>query len=495
MNSKKLKPFPTRVLLLCVCVGIVIAVLTAITPMVADDYDYSFDSWNGLRVTNMQEWYTATVRHYLSMNSRLLAHAFAYFFLMLPRAFFTAANGINAAFLSLTAYLTLRRGDTKKDCVLLAAFCAMVWLFMPAFGQIFLWLDGSCNYSWGLTFGMVYMLPFIRRAMNRETGGTAQRLICAVCAFIAGSYVENMAAAILFTSFLLMAYCFIRDRRMESGLVVDFLLCCGGFSVLTVFAPKLHAGVSLDIGDLISSLISRFGVKLLTAGLVGAVCLAAALLVFIFLPRTRKALLCAGFAGSVTMLAAMLYLTRPELTAAGVLSSTYWNLLIPALIYCLCFFAAVKKQRYAENGFIVSVILVLGAIVSVAVFLAAGYIPIRGFAVYTVFVSLAVLMLLPEPEIAAAAYKAAFCVLGAVFALSFIIGTADIYSLHRQAQVREGAIAEAVSEGRSEVYLKKYTYTTKYNAQFELIDIEPNPYEWQNQKMEQYYGISVIAEN
>jgi len=85
---------------------------------------------------------------------------FAQLFLLLPKAIFNVINALvtTAIFFIMLSICGFERPG--KSLFLLAAAFMLVWYFTPDFGQVFLWLDGACNYSWAILFSLLFY-PFI----------------------------------------------------------------------------------------------------------------------------------------------------------------------------------------------------------------------------------------------------------------------------------------------------------------------------------------------
>ena len=72
---------------------------------------------------------------------------------MLPPVLFDLVNSlIFISVLCLLARLAGREGG-RGNFLLLGLFC-LLWVFMPSFGQVILWLDGAVNYLWSCLFSL-----------------------------------------------------------------------------------------------------------------------------------------------------------------------------------------------------------------------------------------------------------------------------------------------------------------------------------------------------
>ena len=132
-----------------------------LTPYAVDDWAYMHSFATGERLTRFGEIFPSMAAHAQTMNGRLFAHFWAQLFLLLPKAAFNIVNAlIFTALIALLARLAQPEGE-RDNLILLMIFCA-VWVFVPAFGQVFFWLDGACNYGWGCVIGFAFLAPYIR---------------------------------------------------------------------------------------------------------------------------------------------------------------------------------------------------------------------------------------------------------------------------------------------------------------------------------------------
>ena len=67
----------------------------------------------------------------------------------------------------------------KKACSLLLFFAipTLLWLYMPAYGQIFLWMDGSINYMWSYLFALIFLSVYIALLRGNSLSKQTWKLI------------------------------------------------------------------------------------------------------------------------------------------------------------------------------------------------------------------------------------------------------------------------------------------------------------------------------
>lgn len=166
LNSKVEKK--TAILdILIVCVFIIMLIFNILTPLIADDYAYAFQYNNRTeRITNIFEIIISQNFHYLTHGGRYLAHFLAQFFLMFnTKVIFNILNAFMYTMLTLLIYLNCNYGK-KTSISLYMLINVLLWLFVPAFGQAFFWLTGSCNYLWTtniiLLILLIYRIDYIK---------------------------------------------------------------------------------------------------------------------------------------------------------------------------------------------------------------------------------------------------------------------------------------------------------------------------------------------
>ena len=165
------------------------------TGMVADDFIFCISRATWSRITSVREIFPALQVIYETVNGRVVPHFFAMFFLLIGKNWFNIVNALFSAllFYVLSRYLRTERGS-RIGCILFL-FCA-IWFFLPAFGQVFLWLTGSCNYSWTMLLSFLFLLPYYLRYRYESVFPSCFviRLLYLLLAFVTGTWSENGGA-------------------------------------------------------------------------------------------------------------------------------------------------------------------------------------------------------------------------------------------------------------------------------------------------------------
>lgn len=223
------------------------------TYMLADDFAYSFSFATGERIRNFLEIFPSMSAHAESMNGRLVPHFIVQCFLMLPKWIF---NIINTGIFVLLVYLIYKISliDLKKmNNILLLMIFAGLWIYTPAFGQIYLWLDGSCNYLWGYVLGFIFILPYVNSFLtDKIIENRLYQFLFFIFAFLAGAYSENASPAYICIGVLLLLFnIVIFKNKLKIYEVVGIFCSCIGYMTI-YFSPAqwMNKSTKLTLGTL-----------------------------------------------------------------------------------------------------------------------------------------------------------------------------------------------------------------------------------------------------
>ena len=233
-------------------------ILNGITPMVYDDYTYSFSFATGERITSIKEIFPSLYAHYFIMNGRLILHFFAQLVLYLPHYIFVVVNSLMYVLMGYLVYKHIV-GRKRKSPLLYAVIFLAMWFYIPAFGDTVLWIDGSCNYLWGAVLICAYLLPFRIYVEDPEIFKNKMWTpIMFVGGIIMGWCNENTSAAAIMMIVLFMILYKLNKKKMPywamSGLVGSVL----GFVVMIAAPANKLRAEHFDTADRIKDYILRF---------------------------------------------------------------------------------------------------------------------------------------------------------------------------------------------------------------------------------------------
>ncbi len=425
----------SKLLFIISVIGIfaVMLLCNLLTDKCADDYGYCINFATKERLTSFFELFPSMAAHAVKMNGRLVAHFFVQLFLLLPAWIFKI---LNTLVFVLQIFLIYRISEiaNNKSLLLLGIF-GSIWIFEPAFGQVNLWLDGSCNYLWAITAGLIFLYPLINKFLyDKELGGMVSKILFIIFGFIAGAFLENVSAAVIFMAFLLLlAIRFINRSKVNLYYAFALMSAVTGY-LFMMSAPAEHANKAAE-----------FSFNVLRKNFITAL--------------------------------EMMYSFAPLIVAFAVF-----------LTIALC----IRKEN---KRIILSVILFVGALCANFIMTVASYYPERcAFCVVVLIVAADAVLLnvLIDSNYKMFSYAVISGLL--VYTLYFgILGVNDIYNTHKQIKANEDYIYECKEQGIEDVYLKMVYPETKYSAAkgLKYLDTE-NPEIWPNNTMAKYYGVNSI---
>jgi len=362
---------------------------------------------------------------------------------------------------------------------------------MPVFGQIVLWMDGSCNYFWGAALGWTLIVEVMMLDQHRHP--SIVMLLLVLPAFVVGAWSEHISFAVLMMLFLLILRSWIREKRFparEAGLLLSGIL---GYLFLMLAPPMLPSALKKRAAYAAGEHVSTFLEMLKEYWWVLLIVLMIGLLLFLWLRRKtiRERLTALSDLALAAVLAAVAFFavkTVRDEGAFSLFSSTPIGFL--SLLACFLFGLRMAFARKVVSAIILdAVTLCLSGFGALLLFLFAMYVPARGFCAPVVFMGISTGLLwcsvkLEKPRLALG-------LLFAVFVVFFVVGFSDIWSLHMQAEKREAAIREALKTD-GVLVAQPYSVRTKYAALYGLQDLIPGEY-WPNDIIRDYYGLSEIV--
>jgi len=212
---------------------ICIYVLNHLTPLLADDYCYSFLLGTEDRLTNFGDIFKSLTAQYTNTGGRVVGHFFAQLFLMLDKSIFNIANSLIYVLFLFLIYFHINA--YKKINVGLFIFVSFsVWYFTPAFGESVLWLTGACNYLWCSTFILLFLLPYRLYSANPERFkfNAVLTVLFSLFGIIAGCTNENTGGAMIVAVCLFFLYCKRNKIKIPMWSIFGFCTALTGYLFL-----------------------------------------------------------------------------------------------------------------------------------------------------------------------------------------------------------------------------------------------------------------------
>ncbi|EGO9262689.1 hypothetical protein DUC43_002754, partial [Enterococcus faecalis] len=123
-------------LLVISAVYLIMLMLNFLTPIMADDFTYTFKT-GGFNTIFHDEYL-----HYLSTNGRSVAHIFVRIFLLMPKMVFNFVNPLIFVGVTFLIYRLTNFSSNKYNTVRYLLIVTTLFLFVPRFGEVFLWETG-----------------------------------------------------------------------------------------------------------------------------------------------------------------------------------------------------------------------------------------------------------------------------------------------------------------------------------------------------------------
>ncbi len=240
-----LKNSYTLYFLLLAVIGILFYILNINTPFIHDDYAYCFyyakDSYiirpTSIGITGFWQMLESMWHHYLCVNGRFISHlTLQTFCAFLGKDVFNICNtGIYLIFLHTIVLLSEHK---YSPIVLLLTFLSSFCIF-PFPGQTMLWMTGSLNYLWPMTFALLY-LYWIGKYKRQQCSNLGYLFTAFVGILISWTQ-ESISAPIA----LGLTVYFIWNKEKLEGYIRSSLIGYVIGASLIVFAPGTFSRTSL----------------------------------------------------------------------------------------------------------------------------------------------------------------------------------------------------------------------------------------------------------
>lgn len=207
------------------------------TGLYLDDYNYSYAIYNiHERVTSVKQVVASMECHYNAMNGRVVLHFLDQLMLMHGRTLFNIINPLAFCLLGILIYYqgfgTLR--NMRLHWLFFLYFA--LYFLTPAFGQSYLWATGACNYLYGVTFILTYLIPW-RSALNSDPSLklTGQIFMCGIMllfGILVGWTNENLSMCLIALEIGYLVADIIRHRKLQLWKVLGLLGTIAGLALL-----------------------------------------------------------------------------------------------------------------------------------------------------------------------------------------------------------------------------------------------------------------------
>jgi hypothetical protein len=228
--------------------------MNVFTHRIADDFYWENISGTSQRVQSVSDIFSSIYNYYNAVGGmaggRIVGVFIAQLFLLVGKSYFNIANAFIYTLLILLIYFHIAGNIRLKNfnVLLYGAINLFVWYFVPAWGENFLWLSGSCINVCPVVIILLFFMPLRRKNDKPDyKPGVFGTLFYSFLGLLAGLSYENAAAgAFVF----LLAYFIGKAIKKEKPALFEILGAAGfliGFAILLV-APGNYARLhSYDI--------------------------------------------------------------------------------------------------------------------------------------------------------------------------------------------------------------------------------------------------------
>ena len=411
-------------------------VLNLLTPLIADDYAYSFIHGTYNRVHNLLDVVISQADHYMTWGGRSIAHSFAQIFLILPKWVFSIFNSCIYTLIIYLIYKIVKGKNKEEKPYLLFGIHFMVYFLTPVFGQDCLWLIGSCNYMWTICLILLLIYQFVLKGDRKDS---LPRIIGTfLLGIISGWTNENTAFGLIVILLVTLIIDKINKIKISKWKISGFIGSILGF-IIMLAAPGNYVRSSglVDNDFIIIKWIKRF------------------------------------------------------ITCTKGIQNYCW-LLIIALIVLITIYIYNRKKI---NGYVYA--FILGAFFSVYSMVLSPQFPERSWFGVVLFFIIAIMILIYNLENINKAFKPLIIdmiiIFFIIFCVSYIRLARDIYRLRSTWQYRIYVMNMAKNDVDSNVEFDIFYTENMKNPNFGLIDLDENIDQWPDKDISEYYGIDSIS--
>lgn len=189
-----------------------------------DDISYCFSYATGELITSPQQILESQIAHYKVQNGRFIVHTIDQLLLLYGKQVFNIVNTfVFLLFCMLVTYHVVGEKLKNHLTMLVCVFCA-VFLVTPCFAEDLLWVSGSCNYLFGFTICLIYLIPY-RAALSSENSSkkkksgiipeTLKAFAMLILGIIAGNTMENAGIALIVTVMVYIAFYWMKGFKLH----------------------------------------------------------------------------------------------------------------------------------------------------------------------------------------------------------------------------------------------------------------------------------------
>ena len=209
------------------------------TPLIADDFSLS------LGINSINDILLLTKNYYFDWGGRVIGFFFTQISLFLGKNFYNIVNTFMYIFFILLVCLHISGNTKKLNPVLFFSLNVFYWIFVPSWGQNFLWLTGSCFYLWTTNIILLYLLPYrFKQESESFNLNFTLSFLMLLLGILAGCNTENTSAAVFFfiLSYFIIKY--IKKKKLSLFEILGFIGFLIGF-IFLIAAPGNYSRMNI----------------------------------------------------------------------------------------------------------------------------------------------------------------------------------------------------------------------------------------------------------
>ncbi len=418
--------------------------MNVLTPLLSDDWTMTAESLDFVEIAKR------LYHHYSFMNGRVVAHFFVFFFLSFGKWLFNIANTVVFLVFSHVVFFHATYGTNignKTKAALYVLMHALLFVFCSYWGEIFLWVDGACNYLWTCTLMLLFLIPFRKAAFALDEKACG-KLKC-VCIFLLGVLAgwcnENTSGGTILLAIIFTSVYWCKKHRPRAWMVSGLCGAVLGFGLM-VFAPGNSARINyLETKENVSPLTGLDQ----------------------FLARFRN-------------------ITRYLLDNFEFILLTLVGLAVLMML-----------MRAGRGKFVIFGSYALAGIATSYALILSAYTPGRSFFGASVFLIISLVSALSAVSSESRTGKFSVAAMACVFSILFLNrlfwATNGIVNYSRENRERTELIEKKVSEGYDNIVVYNITPLNEYVPAYGINDLQENPETWPNASIAEYYEIQSIT--
>ncbi len=208
------------------------------TPLIGDDFVYSFIYQTNQRLTSISDVFYSQYLHYYKWGGRSVVHFIAQSLLLTNNSL--TIDIINSlgfiGFILVLHYHII--GKLKGEISILIISFTFTWFFQPVFAETILWVTGSSNYLWGTLIILLFLLPYRLYKSKEESmlRSTVFSILMFIGGIIGGWTNENTAAAMIVMVLCVILYCKLNKQKIPVWMYTGLIGAIIGY-VTMIIAP------------------------------------------------------------------------------------------------------------------------------------------------------------------------------------------------------------------------------------------------------------------